>query len=110
MANNDNVQFTLPSNPADKKKIRDALYEMAGIKQAIKDQREAYKGLVESLENDYQIPKKLIAKVAKIVEDHNFDAISEEHSAIEYLYEGVMTAHTSTKKDVKDEADEESED
>ena len=106
--NNDSVQFTLPSNPADKKKIRDALYEMAGIKQMIKDQREAYKGLVESLENDYQIPKKLIAKVAKIVEDHNFDTISEEHSAIEYLYEGVMTTHTAPAK--QDDADTDSED
>lgn len=105
MSKTDSTTFTLPSNPADKKKIRDIFYEMAGLKQTIKDRQEDYKSYIEALQNDFGIPKKLIAKVAKIVYDHNFDEISEENSAIEYLYEGVMI-NSTTSKSVTDQDDE----
>jgi archaellum component FlaC len=99
----DASSFTLPSNPADRKKIRDIFYEMAGITQTIKDRREDLKSYVEVLSNDYQMPKKLIPKIAKIVFEHNFDDISEEHSAIELIYEGIMGAGATDSDDESEE-------
>jgi hypothetical protein len=99
--------FTLPSNPADRKKIRDIFFEMAGVQQAIKDRREDYKGYVEVLTETYQIPKKLISKVAKIVFDHNYEDVSEEHAGVELIYEGIMespndTAHAADSDESED--------
>lgn len=105
MTNDDVISFSLPSNPADRKKIRDIFYEMAGLKQTIKDRQEDYKAYIDTLHNDYQIPKKLIAKVAKIVYDHNFDEISEEHSATEMLYEGIMVTTTTPSSNDSEESE-----
>jgi len=105
MARDDLATFSLPSNPADRKKIRDIFYEMAGLTQIIKDKKEDYKSYVEVLSNEYSIPKKLITKVAKIVYDHNYDDINEEHSAIELLYEGIM--ETNVKSDASEDDEEE---
>ena len=102
------TDFTLPSNPADRTKIKNIFYEMAGLKQTIKDRQEDYKSYIEVLQHDYNIPKKLIAKVAKIVQDHNYDEVNEEHSAIEMLYEGIMESNSTLSSDdeIDDESDE----
>ena len=87
----DLTSFTLPSDPKEKKKIRDIFYEMSGVQQKIKDAREDLKSYAEVLNKDYGIPKKIIPKIAKIVSEHNFEDVSAEHTAIEDTYEGIMS-------------------
>jgi hypothetical protein len=96
--------FTLPSDPKEKKKIRDIFYEMSGVQQEIKDAREVLKGFVTALNSDYGIPKKIIPKIAKIVSDHNFEDVSAEHTAIEDTYEAIMVSNNNdTTTSVSDE-------
>jgi hypothetical protein len=102
----DLANFTLPSDPKERKKIRDILYEMSGITQAIKDRREDLKSYAEVLNTTYNIPKKVIPKVAKIVFDHNFEDVASEHSAIELLYEGIMETNNPSGQVDKDEQEE----
>lgn len=105
MAKTDLANFTLPSNPVDRKKIRDIFYEMSGINQFIKDKREDLKSYVEVLQNDYGIPKKVISKVAKIIEDQNYDDFSEEASAVETIYEVIMLNNTTSNDTASDDSD-----
>lgn len=106
MAKADLANFTLPSNPVDRKKIRDIFYEMSGINQFIKDKREDLKSYVEVLQNDYGIPKKVISKVAKIIEEHNYEDFSEEASAVESIYEVIMLNKDASDSSDDDEQDE----
>lgn len=99
----DLMSFTLPSDPKEKKKIRDIFYEMSGVQQKIKDSREDLKGYVEVLNKDYGIPKKIIPKIAKIVSEHNFEDVSAEHSAIEDTYESIMNTNNDSTSQPEDD-------
>ncbi len=99
----DDSSFSLPSDPAIRKKIRDVFYEIAGAKQFIQDKNEYIKDCVAVLHEEHHIPKKLIGKIAKIVFDHNYDEITEEHSMIETIYDGVMDINGITTSSNSDE-------
>lgn len=96
--------FTLPSNPADRKKIRDAFYEISGAHQFIKDKREYIKDVVVMLHETYGMPKKLIPKIAKIVFEHNYAEVAEENSTLELIFESILeSSDDSSSSSASDE-------
>jgi hypothetical protein len=99
----DLLSYSPPSDPKQRKEIRDIFYEMSGIQQMIKDRKDDLKGYVDTLTEKYNMPKKLIPKIAKIIEKHNFEEVAEEHSAIESTYEAIMANTTPAQSGEDDE-------
>lgn len=79
--------FTMPSNPADRKKIKDMLHEMQGALQFIDDKRAFMKDAAESLQEQFQIPKKISMKMARTLHKNNYTDVSSETDQFTTLFE-----------------------
>lgn len=75
------VDWTPPSDPAQRKKIKDAIYEMSGVTQEIKDKRSYISDTKKMLKEEFGLPPKIATKMAKTVFDHNFEEVVAESEA-----------------------------
>jgi hypothetical protein len=90
--------FIMPSNPADRKKIKDMLHEMQGALQFIDDKRAFMKDTAEALQEQFQIPKKISMKMARTLHKNNYTDVSAETDQFTTLFEvlfqgGSVPAH-----------------
>lgn len=97
--------FTMPSNPADRKKIKEALHEMQGALQFIDDKRAFMKDTAEALQEQFQIPKKISMKMARTLHKNNYTDVSSETDQFTTLFE-VLFQGASVPSQEDDEADE----
>ena len=89
-----NPDWTAPSNPADQKKIADAIDEMVNSLVRMDGEKDQIKAIRERLEEEFEMPKGLSYKIAQ---DRHKDAIrrreadSETYrSAIQVLFPGTL--------------------
>jgi hypothetical protein len=80
-------EFTMPSNPTDRKKIKDVLHEMCGALQFIDDKRAFMKDAAESIQEQFQIPKKISMKMARVLFKNNYADVSAESDTFGTLFE-----------------------
>lgn len=90
----------VPSNPADRKKLKAILAAMTHSMQKIDDERDAMKELVAAASRDFDIPKKLINKLGKTMYKRTYADIQTENEDFELLYETLVLG----KNDATDEA------
>ena len=83
--------FTMPSNEADRKKIKELLYEMSGALQAIADKRSFMKDTAEAMEKNYSLPKKVAMKMARTIHKDNYSAVSAESERFSIAFETLFT-------------------
>ncbi len=79
------------SNPADRKKFRDALNEISNSYTRIQSERYLVKEIVKDISDKLQIPKRTISKIARIYYKQNFSEEQQNFEEIEQLYEEVTT-------------------
>lgn len=91
------TEFTMPSNPADRKKIKDALYEMSGALQFIDDKRAFIKDVSETLLESFQIPKKMSTKLARTIFKNDYADVSTEADNFVTLFELLFHAASSSE-------------
>lgn len=82
--------FSLPSNPKDRKKIKDNIHEMAGHLQFIKDRRSAIKDIAAAMKEEFQLPPKVANKMAKTVFNHDYSEVQQESATFELFYENII--------------------
>ena len=78
------------SNAADRKKILDAITEISHSMTRISAERDFIKDAVSDVSDKFQIPKKIVAKMARVYHKQSFNTESEENSEFESLYEEVV--------------------
>lgn len=78
------------TNPVDKKKIKDALFEISGSFTRIEAERELIKEIVENLAEEYELPKKQVNKIARAYHKQNFNDQVSESEEFQELYESLM--------------------
>ena len=78
------------SNAADRKKILDAILEISNSMTRISAERDFIKDAVADVSDKFQIPKKIVAKMARVYHKQSFNTESEENSEFESLYEEVV--------------------
>ena len=100
------VEFNIPSNPADRKKIKEAIYEMAAVNQEISDKRSYIADTKKMLKTEFKLSPKLAGKMMKTVADHNFKEVVAEAEAFSETYE-VLFEGGSTNQGADADADEE---
>jgi|TARA_B110000858_G_C17492000_1_gene332027 hypothetical protein len=79
----------IPSTDADKKRIKDCMDEISNSYLRQEAEREFIKEAIVSLEDDVGIPKKYLAKMAKIYHKQNMSELVSEIEEIEALLESV---------------------
>lgn len=82
--------FVIPTNPEDLKKIKDACQEISDCMIRIDSEREQIKEIISNISEKYELPKKIISKMAKAHYKNTFDKEAAEQEDFETLYEMVM--------------------
>jgi len=80
----------IPSSPADRKKIQDALKEGAICLQKQNDQKLAFKAIADMLKENFSMPPKLTRKLAASMVKHNFSELQVEYENFESAYEAFI--------------------
>lgn len=93
------VDFNLPSDPAARRKIRDAIYEISGVTQEIKDKRSYITDTKKMLKDEFGLPPKIATKMAKTVHEHNFQDVVAESEAFTSTYEVLFEGGSNTTTD-----------
>ena len=79
------------SNPADRKKIKDALQEISNSMTRMESERDLVKDIKADLAEEYKdkLTKKQIARMARVYHKQNFDEEVASHEQFEMLYEEI---------------------
>jgi len=80
---------TMPSSPEDRKKIRQALDEISNSLTRIEAERDLIKEILQTVEDNFELPKKYTRKVAKIYHKQNMTEVKAENEELETIYETV---------------------
>lgn len=87
--------INIPSNPADQKKVQQAVHEMANCLQRIADERESMKDIAEDIKDKYEIEPKYLRKAANALHKHNYSTVQTEHESFEAFYEIIIEGRAS---------------
>lgn len=85
----------LPSNPTDLKKIDSALEEISNSKTRIEAERELIKEIVDNINEDFDLPKKLINQLAKVYHMRNFAEEVSQQEDFQVAFEQLATNNTN---------------
>lgn len=80
----------IPSDPAERKKVMDALQEISASMTRIEAERDLIKNILDRIEDEFEIPKKPARKLAKIYHKQNFTEVQQEQEELETLYETIV--------------------
>lgn len=80
----------IPSNPADRQKLKGVVEEVARCLQRMDDERSAMKDILEAAKDDLGIPPKFTRKLARTYYKQNFKETQTENEDFETLYESVI--------------------
>lgn len=84
--------IAIPSSPADRQAIKNALQEISNSLTRIEGERDLIKDILQTVQDNQNIPKKYVRKLAKIYHKQNYSEIQQEQEDIESLYETVTVA------------------
>lgn len=80
----------IPTNPADRAELKTMLAEMTNAMRRIDDEREQIKDIAAAAEEKFEIPKKLVRKLATTMYKHNYADLQSENEHFEFLYEALV--------------------
>ena len=80
----------IPSDDETKKRIRGALEEISNSMTRMGAERDLIKNILQDVEDDTQVPKKYLRKMANIFHKQNLNEVKTENDDIETLYETVV--------------------
>jgi len=79
----------IPSDDESKKRIRNAREEISNSMTRMGAERDLIKNILQDVEDDTQVPKKYIRKMATIFHKQNLNEVKAENDDVETLYEAV---------------------
>jgi len=82
---------TIPSSPDDRKQIRDRLSEVSNSMTRIEAERDHINEILADMQDEYELPKKHMRKVARVFHKQNINEMKEEFSDVEDIYNAVST-------------------
>jgi uncharacterized protein YpuA (DUF1002 family) len=86
-----------PATPADRQKLMAALTEITRCMQRADDERSAKKDIVNTIHEEFDIPKKQINKIARTMHKRNYQDVVAEELDFQELYETVIEGKLPTK-------------
>lgn len=80
------------SNPADRKKVADALNEISNAMYRIAGEKDYIRETINDLAKEYEVSKKILNRMARIHYKQSFSETVAEDEEFEILYENVMNS------------------
>lgn len=80
----------VPTDPAERKKVMEALKEISASMTRIEAERDLIKDILAKMQDEFEIPKKPARKLAKIYHMQNFSEVQAEQEELEALYETIV--------------------
>ena len=77
------------SSPEDKMKLKDAITEISKSMTRMEAERDLIKEILKEQSDEFQIPKKILSKIAKTFHRQNLTQEVEDHEDFVELYEEV---------------------
>jgi hypothetical protein len=77
------------TSPVDKKKILEAVREISNSMTRIEAERDLIKETVKEISDSFQIPRKVVNKIAKTYHKQNLTQEVQEHEEFVELYDSV---------------------
>ena len=96
----------VPSSPADRQKLKIMIEEMTYCMSRADAERDAKKEICDKINEDFDIPKKTINKLAAAVYKHNYSDIQAENEDFEILYETLIGKPATVAVSVEDAVNE----
>lgn len=84
------ANVVIPSNPEDRRKVLGALTEMSASFTRMDAERDLQKEILANLEEDFELPKKYMRKVARIYHKQNLIEEKNAFQEVEDIYEGLV--------------------
>lgn len=82
------IQIT---NPADKIKIKKMLAEISNSMTRMEAERDLIRETIKEMSDQFQLPKRTLARMAKVYHKQNFSQEVADHEEFELLYENILT-------------------
>ncbi len=86
----------IPSSPADRTKLKQMLAEMTHCMQRADDEKEQLKEIATEAASQFNIPKKMINKLAKTMYKRSYEDLQAENEDFELLYEVLVMGKKTT--------------
>lgn len=83
------TNIVVPSSPEDRRAIKNALQEISNSLTRIEGERDLIKDILQTVQDNQNIPKKYVRKLAKIYHKQNYTEVQQEQDDLETLYETV---------------------
>jgi hypothetical protein len=84
------VNVVIPSSPDDRAKIQAALKEISAAMTRMEAERDYINESLVVLQDDFELPKKYMRKVARVYHKQNINEVKNEFSDIEDIYMAVV--------------------
>lgn len=78
------------SSEVDKKKIKSMLQEISNSYTRIAAERDLIKETIATMAEDFELPKPILRKMAKVYHKQNFHTEQADHEEFEQLYTEVV--------------------
>jgi hypothetical protein len=84
------LEVNVLSNPADREKLLGVLKELSASMARVEGERSFMKEAIADVCENLDVPKKLVAKMAKVYHKQNYDEEVAVHEQFETLYQTVV--------------------
>jgi len=81
----------IPSSPEDRAKVQAALKEISAAMTRAEAERDYINESLKMLEENFELPKKYMRKVARVYHKQNINEMKNEFSDIEDIYTAVTS-------------------
>ena len=81
----------IPSSPEDRAKVQAALKEISAAMTRAEAERDYINESLKMLEDNFELPKKYMRKVARVYHKQNINEVKNEFSDIEDIYTAVTS-------------------
>jgi len=81
----------IPSSPEDRAKVQSALKEISAAMTRAEAERDYINESLKMLEDEFELPKKYMRKVARVYHKQNINEVKNEFSDIEDIYTAVAS-------------------
>lgn len=88
----------LPSNPADRQKLKTMISEATYALQRVDDEKAAIKDIIDAIHDDYQLSKKHVRRLINTLYKQNYDDRAAEEEQFEFLYEALFQTGSQAKE------------
>lgn len=85
------VNVVIPSSPEDRAKVQASLKEISAAMTRIEADRDYINESLALLQEDFELPKKYMRKVARVYHKQNINEVKNEFSDIEDIYTAVVS-------------------